>query len=160
MTDMSVRSKWSLAAVALVLAVGLGAGCPEDFPQKPQIRVPINPNPLAFDALFVGQSGQSSIAITDKGLDDLVVNSVTLTGDSVFHKFVPTDGTSNPTLVPDAGTVPSGAVTLVPANKTSFFVVIFSPTAAGTFTGNVNIASNADNTPSLDIPVSGKAVNP
>ena len=39
-------------------------------------------------------------------------------------------------------------------------MVLFAPTAAGTFTGNVNIASNADNTPSLDIPVSGTAQTP
>lgn len=146
MTDMSVRSRWSLAAVAL--AVGLGAGCPEEFPQLPQIRVPTNPNPLAFDAQYVGVSASSSIAITNKGLDDLVLSSVTLTGDAVFRKFQPTDGTTNPTL------------STIPANQSSFLVILFNPTAPGTFAGNVNIQSNAENTPSLDIPVSGTAVNP
>lgn len=147
MTDMNARRRWSLAAV--VLAVGLGAGCPEEYPQKPQIRVPITPNnPLAFDAAFVGTSRQSTISITNKGLDDLVLDSVTLSGDSAFRRFSPTDGTTNPTLM------------TVPANDTSYFSVLFNPTAAGSFTGNVNIKSNAENTPSLDVPVSGTAINP
>jgi centrosomal CEP192-like protein len=149
MTDMSVSAwrRWSLAAVAL--AVGLGAGCPEDFPQKPQIRVPISPdNPFNFDATFVGTSRQSTVAITNKGLDDLVISSLTLTGDSAFHKYSPTDGTTNPTLM------------TVAANKTSYFAIVFAPGSATSFTGNVNIQSNAENTPSLDIPVLGTGVNP
>jgi len=149
MTDMSMSARrgWSLAAVALV--VGLGAGCPEEYPQKPQIKVPITPdNPFDFTPTFVTTSKQSTIAITNKGLDDLMLTSLTLTGDSVFRKFAPTDGSTNPTLM------------TVPANKTSYFSLLFNPTVAGTFTGNVNIQSNAENTPSLDIPVSGLACNP
>src|SRR3954463_9712385 len=147
MTDMNARRRWSLAAV--VLAVGLGAGCPEEYPQKPQIRVPITPdNPFDFVPTFVGTSRQSTISITNKGLDDLTLSSVTLTGDGVFRKLVPTDGTTNPTLM------------TIPANKSSYFSLLFNPTAAGTFTGNVNIQSNAENSASLDIPVSGTASNP
>jgi len=145
--SMSARRRWSMAVV--VLAVGLFAGCPAEYPQKPQIRVPITPdNPFAFDATFVGTSRQSTIAITNKGLDDLVLSSVTLTGDAPFRKYSPTDGSTNPSLM------------TVPANKTSYFSILFNPTAAGSFTGNVNIASNAENSPSLDVPVSGTGVNP
>jgi len=147
MTDMNARRRWSLAAV--VLAVGLGAGCPADYPQKPQIRVPITPdNPFDFLPTFVGTSRQSTISITNKGLDDLTLSSLTLSGDPAFRKYVPNDGTTNPTLM------------TIPANKTSYFALLFNPTAAGTFTGNVNIQSNAENTPSLDIPVSGTASTP
>jgi len=160
MTDMSARARWSLTAVVLVLGVVLGAGCPEEFPEKPQLRVIITPNPFAFDPQFVGVSRTSSIALTNKGLEDLVINSVTLSGDSCFRKYAPTDGTSNPTLVPDAGSVPSGAIALVPANKSSYFTLLFNPTTAGTFSGNVNIQSNAENAPSQDIPVSGTAEAP
>lgn len=144
--SMSARRKWFLAAV--VLAVGLGAGC-DQYPQKPQIRVPISPdNPFDFTPTFVGTSKQATIAITNKGLDDLVLSSVTLTGASCFRKYAPTDGTTNPTLM------------TIPANKTSYFALLFAPTTAGAFTGNVNIQSNAENLPALDVPVSGTAENP
>jgi hypothetical protein len=144
MTDMIAiaRRRWCLAAV---LAVALGVGCTEEFPQQPQIRVPLDPNPFDFVPTFVGQSRQSTIAITNKGLDDLVLGSVTFTGDSAFKKFAPTDGTTNPSTM------------TILANKTSYFALLFNPTAAGTFTGNVNIQSNAQNTPSLDVAVSGLA---
>lgn len=146
MNDMSARARWSLTAV--VLAVGLVAGCTEDFPQKPQLRVILTPNPFAFDPQFVGVSRTSALAITNKGLDDLVLSSVTLTGDSCFHKYAPTDGTTNPTDM------------TIMANKSSYLTLLFTPTAPGTFNGNVNIASNAENAPSQDIPVSGTAEAP
>jgi hypothetical protein len=142
MTDMIANRRWCLAAV---LVVALGASCVNEFPQKPQIRVPITPNPFDFVPTFVGQSRQSTIAITNKGLDNLVLSAVTLTGDPAFRKFAPTDGTTNPT------------TTTIEANKTAYFALLFNPTAAGTFTGTVNIASNAENSPSLDVPVSGLA---
>ncbi|HEY8207113.1 MAG TPA: hypothetical protein VIG99_06520 [Myxococcaceae bacterium] len=157
---MSARARWSWTAVVMVVLVGLGAGCPEEFPEKPQLRVIIDPNPFAFDPQFVGVSRQSSIALTNKGLEDLVINSVTLSGDNCFHRYSPSDGTSNPTLVADAGTVPSGAITVIPANKSSYYSILFNPTSAGTFSGNVSIQSNAENTPSKDIPVSGTAEAP
>lgn len=142
--SMSARRKWSLAVV--VLAVGLGAGCGDQYPQKPQIRIPITPNnPFNFDPIFVGTSKQATIAITNKGLDDLVLSSVTRTGDPCFQPFAPTDGTTNPTMM------------TIPANKTSYYALIFKPTVAGSFTGNVNVKSNAENTPSVDIPVMGTA---
>jgi len=155
---MSARRKWSQAAV--VAAVGLLVACPEEFPQKPQIRVQLNPNPFDFGKAFVGTSRQSSMAITNKGLEDLVITQVRLTGDSAFARYVPTDGSPNPTIPSSDAGVPSGALTLVPANKSSYYVLTFTPPAVGTYSGNVNIASNAENAPSQDIPVLGEGVAP
>src|SRR4051812_19263434 len=85
MIDMSARRRWFWTAVVLaVLAVGLGAGCPPEYPQKPQLLVHIDPNPFDFGPRFVGTFPSSSLSITNKGLDDLVIGSITLTGDPAF----------------------------------------------------------------------------
>ncbi|HVE87612.1 MAG TPA: choice-of-anchor D domain-containing protein [Myxococcales bacterium] len=141
---MSARRRW-LVRAAVVAAVAVAAGC-EEYPQQPQLRVQLSPNPFDFGKWYVGQAPQSSLAITNKGLDDLVLTSVTLTGDSAFAKYQ--SATANPTL------------TTIPANKSSYLVLVFTPPAVGTYAGNVNIQSNAQNAPSQDVPVSGEGVPP
>lgn len=145
MTDMNARRRWIQAAV--IFGVALAAGC-EEYPQRPQLRVQLSPNPFDFLPTYVGTERQSSIAITNKGLEDLVLTSVTLTGDSAFRVYNPPDNSPNPTL------------TTIPANESAYYSVLFRPPAAGSFTGNVNIASNAQNAPSQDIPVLGTGVAP
>jgi hypothetical protein len=105
----------------------------------------------------VGTSRQSSVAITNKGLEDLVITQVSLTGDSVFTRYRPPDNSPNPTIPmhpTDAG-VPSGAITLVPANKSSYYSVLFTPTADRNYSGTVTIQSNAENAPSQEIQLLG-----
>lgn len=150
---MSVRRSWWLLAVG---GVALLAGCPEEFPPKPQIRVIFDPeNPFDYGKVFVGASQPSSIAITNKGLEDLVITSVTLGGDPVFTRYRPPDGSPNPTVPPSDAGVPGGALSLVPANKSSYLTVLFAPTADRSYSGTVTIASNAENFASVEVPLLG-----
>lgn len=154
---MSARRSWCLVAAGA--AVALLAGCPEEFPQKPQIQVLFQEpnNPFNFGKVFVGTSAQSTIAITNKGLENLEVASITLSGDPVFTRYRPSDGTANPTHPPeDAGvTVPPGTLTIVTANRSSYYTLTFTPTADRSYTGTATIQSNAENSPSVEIPVLG-----
>src|SRR5262245_25513788 len=98
---MSVRRNWWLSV--LVLGVALLLGCPEEYPQKPQLRVALDPNPFDFGKAFVTTSVPSTIALTNKGLENLVINQITISGDGVFTKFHPADNSPNPTVPGDAG---------------------------------------------------------
>jgi hypothetical protein len=130
----------------VVLAVAAAAGCGPEYKEHPQLEVIFTPsNPLDFGRWAIGTSPQGSLAITNRGLEDLVLSSVTLTGDSAFSKLQPASG-SNPTL------------TTIPGNKSSFLTIVFTPAAARDYTGTVNIASNAENKPSQDVPVLGTGV--
>lgn len=146
MTDMNVRRRW--IQVASILAVVAVAGCEPEFPQRPQLRVQLSPNPFDFLPTYVGTERQASLAITNKGLEDLVLSSVTLTGSPAFRVYAPPDGSPNPT------------ATTVQANQSAYYSLLFRPPAAGSFTGNVNIQSNAQNAPSQDIAVLGTGVAP
>jgi hypothetical protein len=132
---MSARRWWSTAAV---LALALGAACNEEFPQHPQLIVSLTPNPLDFGNKLVGTAPNQSLDIYNGGLEDLVLSSVTLSGAPQFtfySKPAPTDA--------------------IEAKKHAFVVVIFTPTAATSYTSTLTINSNAENTPTLTVDVLG-----
>lgn len=150
---MSARRSWIQAVVIAVVAVA--AGC-EDYKQRPQLFVDITPdNPFDFGRWYIGASPQASLAITNKGLEDLVITSVELTGGAPFCRPCP-DRCGNTTVGYDP--CPNPTLLTVPGNKSSFFTVVFRPTTAGDYTGKVTIVSNAENAPSQEIQVLGTGV--
>ncbi len=132
-------------ALGIGLAILALASCSggNDLPVKPQLK--LDRSSIGFgqefgSGTFVGTSPQQSIQITNGGQQDLVISGVTLTGDPAFTK----NGPSSTTLK---------------SNEQTFIQLIFTPPAAGPYTAKLTIASNADNAPSQDVPVTGKGID-
>ena len=94
---------------------------------------------LRFGSLFVGVSREISIPIQNRGSSPLVISAIS----SSAPQFVPT---------PSAITVaPRQGITLR---------VLFTPSSAGSFTGNLRIVSNDPDSPQIDIGLSGQGALP
>jgi hypothetical protein len=88
---------------------------------------------------FIGTKPIESISIRNGGLENLSVSAVTLSGDSAFS--VKTEPATLPAAI---------------KGKQYFFVqVSFAPTQAKLYSGTLTIQSNAENTPSQVIQLSG-----
>jgi len=132
-------------ALAIAFTILALAACPggNDLPVKPQLK--LDRSSIGFgqefgSGTFVGTSPQQSIQITNGGQQDLVISGTTLTGDPAFTKNGP-------------------STTTLKSNEQTFVQLIFTPTAAGNFSAKLNIASNAENAPSQDVPVTGKGID-
>jgi hypothetical protein len=125
---------WCTALALLVLAA-----CEKEVPREPQVSV--DHDTIPFDTVYVGAAPQSSLAIQNDGLEDLVLSSVTLSGDSAF-------------------TMDGPLTTTLAYKKRTYVRVIFAPTEAKAYTGTITIASNAANSPSLQVAITGKGVTP
>src|SRR6476661_10813264 len=80
-----MRLALSALAAALLL---IACGGEETLPQKPQLKVDrttVDFGSLAGRAVFVGTEPQDSMQITNGGLDNLKINSVTKEGDPEFR---------------------------------------------------------------------------
>src|SRR3989449_3273276 len=97
-----------------------------------------NPTSLSFGNVNVGGTGSLSATLTNTGNSNVTVSSVTASGTGFSASGV------------SAGTI------LTP-NQTATLNVAFAPTAAGSVTGSVSVASNATNSPAT-IGLSGTAV--
>lgn len=133
---------------ALLVAIFVGlCGCGKggaDLPASPQLKT--DRDSLAFgqetgNGTYVGTSIPNSLQIENQGQDDLVIQSVDLSGDSAFTMQGP-----------DVKTVPSGTSALV--------TVYFAPDSAGQFTGTLTITSNAQNAPTKEVALSGLGIDP
>jgi hypothetical protein len=129
------------APIILALA-GCGNGG-TNSPQKPQISL----DSLAMDfnqqfgsGTYIGAKPQNSVQIRNQGLNPLTLTSVRLAGDSAFTMQAPPDGTS------------------IPWQHEAFVTVTFAPTAAKAYNGQITILSNADNTPTVTVTLSGRGV--
>ncbi len=125
----------------LIILVALTA-CGKGLPQKPQIEV--IPSSIDFGqsqgfGVYVGTIREQGIQIRNGGINDLLISSATLTGDSQF------------TLTPPL-------TTQVMGQKSTFMQVTFRPTAAQVFNASITINSNADNTSVMQLGVSGLGV--
>ena len=133
-----MRTIFALAAAAALW------GCHgSDVAQKPRIQP--DRTELGFgseygDAVFVGTRPQETLQLKNGGQDDLAVASVAVQGanGAVF------------TAVLDKQRVKSG--------ETAFVAVTYAPTASGSHSAQLVIASNAENSPSLTIGLKGSAV--
>lgn len=91
---------------------------------------------------FIGMKPQDTLSIRNGGTSDLVVNSVTLTGDSAF------------TLTTEPETFPA----TIPGNKYVYMRVVFAPTQGKLYTAKLKVESNAKNFPVREFDISGCGV--
>lgn len=116
------------------------AGCgKETLPQKPQLV--LDRDAIVFDTHYVGQKPTQGLEIGNGGLENLLIESATLSGDSAFSLSGPTG-------------------TEVKGKQHVFVQVTFSPTAAKSYSSTLTIKSNAENAPTKTVPVSATAINP
>lgn len=80
---------------------------------------------LAGRGVYIGTEPQESMQITNGGLDDLKINSVTKQGDPEFRFEGPLE-------------------TTVKGKQTTFIRVFFKPTSVKRFTGKLLIDTNAE----------------
>jgi uncharacterized membrane protein len=99
---------------------------------------------LDFDAVEVGQSSALTLSISNPGTGDLEISAFTL--DALAASGFALTG------------VPSVPAT-VAVGETLEIEVTFTPTAAGTVTGTVQLLSNAVNTPEVMVPLQGIGVS-
>lgn len=133
---MRAHGFWLGAIILALAACGKGA---DELLVQPQIQP--DRTALTFgqpaNGTYVGTSPINSLQLRNEGQDDLVIQSVSLSGSSAFDIA---DG-------PSPKTVPSG--------QASFIQVSFTPSSAKQYTGTLTIVSNAQNTPKLEISLSG-----
>lgn len=125
------------------------------MPEKPQLLV--DRDSIGFGQEFdrgtyVGAKPQESLLISNGGLENLVISNVAITGDSAFS----IDGPS-PCLGADGGTVMPCEVK---GKGRTFLRIIFAPTQAKEYAASIVIDSNAENSPSKAIPVTGLGMLP
>ena len=103
--------------------------------------ISLAPTALTFGPLTVGTIGATqNVVVTNTGLANLAISTITIA--APFAR-----------VALGAVTPPDCAATVAPAGKCQIGV-IFSPTAVGTFTGQVSIADNVVGTPHL-VPLTG-----
>jgi len=90
----------------------------------------------------VGQKPQENLSVNNEGLADLHISAIKFEGDSVF--------TVAPLVAPPV---------TVKGKQATFVNIIFAPTEPKTYTGKITIESDAENTKSLEVPVSGLGID-
>ncbi len=103
------------------------------------LQLSASPSTVNFGNVIVNNSSSQSIVVTNTGTASVTINSVTASGTGFSISGI---------------TLP---VTLG-ANQNTSFNAVFSPTATGSGTGTVAVASTASNSPN-DIALSGDGVN-
>ena len=97
-----------------------------------------------YNATVIGESSApSTISITNRGLIDLVVGSITVTGSDQSEFKIINDNASNQTILP---------------NGSKTFDVIFNPLSAGQKTASISIPTNDLNRPILSVDLTGMGI--
>ncbi|MCB5255871.1 MAG: C25 family cysteine peptidase [Candidatus Cloacimonadaceae bacterium] len=104
-----------------------------------------NPSALNYDDIPVGQSSSQSLRISNSGDITLTGSISTPAGFSINQRSAEL-GSKN-----ERNTINFS----IPASSYHDYTVVFNPRSAGSYSGNIAISSNATNSPSLNIPVSG-----
>lgn len=124
----------------------LALGCAgEEMPEKPQIepdRTALQFGQEVGNAVYVGTSPSETLQLRNTGLETLQIANVTVSGPNADRFTAEIDKKS------------------VESLQRAFVQVVFNPTQAGDHTATLEITSNAENSPSLKIALSAKAVNP
>ena len=136
----------ALGSLVAVIMLGLAA-CENQPPppDAPQIR--LDKASLGFGQEFgtgtyLGTQTPDALIVMNEGLQDLVISSVSKSGDTT-----------------GSFTIDSVTTTPIPYNDEGFIRVIFRARDAGVVTATMTINSNAANSPSLDVPLSGRGVD-
>jgi len=96
----------------------------------------VSPTNLTFGSISVGATESQTITLQNTGNSNLTVSSVVATGNG----FAATGIAVNTVLTP---------------RQTATLTVNFNPTATGTFSGTITITSNASNSPTFVVPLTG-----
>lgn len=133
----------ALASLSILVVLSACRNSPT-VPLNPQIKT--NRNSVGFGSeqgfgVFVGTSVQDSLDIQNTGTHDLVISSVSVTGDNAFTY-------QGPQPMQVAGLQHSAV---------SFY---FRPPASGTYSATFTINSNAENASVKTITLAGTGVNP
>ncbi len=101
---------------------------------QPQLSV--SPASINFGTVSTGLKGTSNLVLTNQGTADLTVSLITITGAEFTMSGISTPKT-------------------LTAGQTAQAVVTFSPTTAGSATGNISLTSNDPTNPSINIALTG-----
>ena len=99
-------------------------------------KIGVTPSSLSFGSVTVGQNSSLALAISNNGSAALTISSIT-SSNGAF-----------------AATSPATPFTVQPGGSTAV-TVMFSPTAAGSQSGNLTISSNDPASPQFTVAVSG-----
>jgi hypothetical protein len=111
-----------------------------------QPNISVTPPALAFGNVRVGNtSATKTVTISNTGTDVLNVSAIALGG-------------ANPGDFVLSGLPPLPAA--IPANASATFLVAFAPTAAGARSGSAIVSSDAPNTPTVTVPLTGTGIQP
>jgi hypothetical protein len=135
-------SSWLLAG-SIAASLSCGPKPPPDNPFITTDRGSIGFGQEFGSGTFIGTKPMESLSINNEGLSDLHISSITLTGDPEFSMM--------PQTTPPV---------TVKGEQSTFVALFFAPTQVKTYTANLNIKSDAENTKSLDVAISGKGLQP
>ncbi|MDD4034916.1 MAG: C25 family cysteine peptidase, partial [Candidatus Cloacimonetes bacterium] len=110
-----------------------------------EARIYVNPASLEFEEVNLGSSESQTLRISNSGDIPLTGTVTTPTGFSISQRRA---GLSTKA---ERNTISIS----IPARENRDYQVVFSPTTATAYSGNIVISSNATNNPSLNVPVSG-----
>ena len=106
-------------------------------------HVSVSPNAANFGGLAVGGSSQAqTLSISNRGMEDLAIGAITISGTDASEFIRQKDSCSGHTLIP---------------SKTCTLQVVFSPTSTGSKSATLSIPSGDPATPSVSVTLSGTA---
>ncbi|MHB8875317.1 MAG: Ig-like domain-containing protein [Myxococcaceae bacterium] len=130
--------------LALPIFLALFACGKESLPQKPQLitdRDSIGFGQEFGSGTYIGTKPQESLLIENKGLEDLVITSISPSGDTEISIEAPSSLT-------------------VKGKGHTFIRIFFEPKAAKIYSSTLTIVSNAENAPQKLINISGRGIVP
>jgi len=135
----------AVAAAAALFACG---GDSTELKQKPQI---VTDRDAIQADICRGQGGPQSLFIENKGIEDLVVSSLTLGGTPAVLNSQPPVFRLLSDQVIDVND--GGVNNTIKSNKFGLVSMYFNSIDAGTYDATLTIASNAENAPSKVVPL-------
>jgi hypothetical protein len=166
-----------LVSGAVVLGLAAPIACSGDsggdntLTQKPTIQTDRD---LVADKLFTGQGRDETLLVTNKGVEDLVISNIALTGDP---SLIGGAGSGKPFILqspyviqvlPDGGTTTDASGNTLKSNQSGFvslhftgMTVVGSPADGGyTVDAGLAITSNADNAATKQVGLQMTSVTP
>lgn len=115
-----------------------------------QALISVNPGSLEYEDTIAGQNRSQTLRISNTGDIALTGSITTPTGFSISQRSGELGSKA------ERNTISIN----ISAGAYRDYAVVFSPTAAATYSGNIVIATNAANNSNLSVPVSGIGYNP